>query len=490
MKKLSYYIKFLGTVVKHATVIADLPITGITNNSRSVQPGNLFVAIAGEVADGHDYIHAAIKAGAVGVIFSRPFDLPADINGIMVSDSYLAYARVAECFYNSPSHDLRLTAITGTNGKTTTAYILTNLLHYYGLQCGLITTVKYVVGNRTVPASRTTPEALELQQLFRQMVDAGCSDVVMEASSHGLLQHRLGGACCQVVVFTNLTGDHLDYHRTMENYFKAKTILFTEYLTDNGYAVINLDDPYGERLSAMLSSHHVITFGKQQHSTLKISNIELSRAGSSFDLEYGGDIVKLDIRLAGEHNIYNFTAACAAAVALGIPLSVIRKHATESFTVPGRLELLQLHNSPTVYVDYAHTDDALENILKILQRLKTGKLITLFGCGGDRDKTKRARMGAVAEKFSDYIILTNDNPRSEPPEAILADIKSGITNGCRVEIIPDRAMAISRALDIAVHEDVVLIAGKGHETTQEQNGIFTPFDDREITRHFLNHRYL
>ncbi|MCF6176348.1 MAG: UDP-N-acetylmuramoyl-L-alanyl-D-glutamate--2,6-diaminopimelate ligase [Victivallaceae bacterium] len=489
MKKIDCYIKALGILVEQVVSATDLPITGVTNDSRLVQPGNLFVAIFGAAVDGHNYISKAIAGGAVCIIHSQPIELPHAVTGILVSNTYFAYALAAECFYDYPVDHLRLTAVTGTNGKTTTAYMLNQLLQYAGNRCGLITTIKYVSGERTIPASRTTPEATELQKLFSQMVEDGCSDVVMEASSHGLVQHRLGRAGCEVAVFTNLTRDHLDYHRTMDDYFQAKTMLFTEYLSVSGSAVINADDAYADKLLRLIRDRRIITFGKRSECKLRIGNIELRRDGSSFTLEFEERIAELMISMPGEHNIYNFTAACGAALALGMPLELIVKHAAESFAVPGRLELLQLNNSPAVYVDYAHTDDALDNILRILEQLKSGKIITLFGCGGDRDKGKRPRMGRVAGHYSDYIILTNDNPRSENPEAILAEIKAGIPEGILVKTIPDRAEAIAAALDIADSDDIVLIAGKGHETTQEQNAVFTPFDDREITQRLLERFY-
>lgn len=486
MKTINNYIKALTPVLVEAILLdIDLPVAGITNDSRLVQPGYLFVAIDGATSDGHDYTQAAVDAGAIGLIFSKPISCPSNISSLKVTDPYLAYALAAECFYNYPANQLRLTGITGTNGKTTTAYMLNKLLQDAGVRCGLITTIKYMSGEQVIPASRTTPEAIDLQQLFQRMTADDCTDVIMEASSHGLVQHRMGSARYAVAVFTNLTGDHLDYHRTMQEYFNAKALMFNEYLSVSGTAVINLDDSYGVELLQQLKGRQVITFGKQASCNLRVSDIVLNRAGSSFALEYADSLFNISIPMPGKHNIYNFTAAAAAAIALGVPLTLIAEHAAEAFAVPGRLELLQLNESPAVYVDYAHTDDALENILKILERLKTGKIITVFGCGGDRDKSKRARMGAVASKYSDCTIITNDNPRSESPEAIIADIQTGIVAECPVETIPDRAVAISRALAIAHHNDIVLIAGKGHETTQEQNGEFTPFDDREITRKLL-----
>jgi UDP-N-acetylmuramoyl-L-alanyl-D-glutamate--2,6-diaminopimelate ligase len=490
MKTINDYIKAVGIGVEAITGPTDLPITGVTNDSRCVRPGYLFIAIPGAASDGHDYIQLAIDAGAVAIVYSKPLNYSvATTTLIRVTDTYLAYARVAECFYDYPAATLRLTGITGTNGKTTTAYMLNKILHDAGLHCGLITTVKYMSGEHSIPASRTTPEAVDLQQLFLRMKTDSCTDIIMEASSHGLVQHRMGGARYAVAVFTNLSGDHLDYHHTMQEYFNAKALMFTEYLAESGTAVINLDDSYGAKLVNLIGEQQLITIGKQASCRLRISDIELSRAGSRFILSYAGTLFKISIPMPGEHNIYNFTAACGAAIALGVPLALIAEHATEAFAVPGRLELLQLNNSPAVYVDYAHTDDALENILKILERLKTGKIITLFGCGGDRDKSKRPRMGAVATKYSDYTIITSDNPRSEAPAVIIADIYAGVATASVVETIPDRATAIARALEVANYDDIVLIAGKGHETTQEQNGVFAPFDDREITRNLLKELY-
>ncbi len=486
MLKLSSYIAALGEQIAMADCHDNPIITAVTNDSRQVKPGAMFVAINGAKQSGYDYIDNAIAAGAVAIIHDQPLQLPPTIGTILVKDSYTAYAIAMEHFYHYPADQLRLSVITGTNGKTTTAYMLHQLLRQAEYPCGLISTVEYSSMRQSIAASRTTPEAAQLQQLFTMMLEDGCRDVVMEASSHGLLQHRLGRTRCHTAIFTNLTGDHLDYHHTLDNYFAAKALLFTDYLATDGTAVINRDDPRAEELLRLIGNNgKVITYGKHSTADMHIGNIHLQRDRSCFDLSCNGTKRPITLLMPGEHNIYNFTAAAAAALTLGINWEQLINSTRQPFAVPGRLELLQCPGSPAIYVDYAHTDDALKNILQTLNAIKQGRIITLFGCGGDRDKSKRPRMGKVAAQLSDLIILTNDNPRTEAPDQILQDIAAGIDDDIPFEIIPDRYQAIARALELARAEDLVLIAGKGHETKQEQQGKFIPFDDRQVTRQLL-----
>lgn len=480
MKKLSEYIAHLELVIADLRLNGNPQISSVTNDSRQVEAGSLFIAVKGEAADGHNYIDKAVAAGAAAVVCAEGYHCNFK-NVITVKDSYYAYALAAECFYDFPARNMIMTGITGTNGKTTTAFILEHILSDSGRPCGLVSTVKYMLGGEVIEASRTTPEAAELQSYFRKMADAGCSNVVMETSSHGLYQHRMGSARFKVGIFTNLTGDHLDYHKDMESYFQAKKILFTDYLDSGEVMVVNADDPYGQRLLRETDCK-ALAFGQGADSDLKIEDIELSAVGTCFALVFKGQRFEFRTEFTGEHNVYNVTAACGAALALDVDMEFIRDALSAKLEVPGRLERFTAPDRASVYVDYAHTDDALKNVLSILQKICRGKLIAVFGCGGDRDSSKRPRMGKVAAQYADKIILTNDNPRTEDPNDIIADILTGIPGTATVETITDRAAAIKAAIAGAASDDVILVAGKGHETYQEQNEIFSDFDDRAVVK--------
>lgn len=480
MKLLSEYQKNLKKVIIERNLCSDPVITGVINDSRLVEKDCIFVAIAGAAKDGHRFIPAAIKHGATTIIHTEPVVYTPGINYLRVNDAYYAYALAMECFLDFPAVNLSLHGITGTKGKTTTAFILEKILRVAGHRCGMISTVKYFDGRIEQSASRTTPSADELITLFRKMHDNLCSDVVMEVSSHGLIQHRPGSAQFQTALFTNLSGDHLDYHLNMENYYQAKKILFDEYLKPDGFMVLNADDESGMRISRECPDRTGILFGRHPNAQCRIENVMLSQDETTFKLCFDGKVFPIRTNLIGEHNVSNITGAFVAAYVAGIKPDTILAALSTPLAVPGRLQQFISPSGVIFFVDYAHTDDALIKVLTILKTIAARRIITVFGCGGDRDRTKRPRMGAAAAMFSDVVILTSDNPRSEDPLAIIAEIKVGIPAGTVLIEEPDRKSAILAATATAQPGDIVLVAGKGHEDYQEQNGAFIHLDDREI----------
>lgn len=438
-------------------------LTGVTNDSRLVKPGFAFVAIPGAAFDGHDYIGQAVRQGAGLIVHTRPVELRG-ICAVRVRDAYFAYALLCEYFCGFPARKLKLHCITGTNGKTTSAFLLQRILDSATRPCGLISTIRYAFGARTSEAARTTPAAGELQELFREMVDAGCTDAVMEASSHGLCQHRLGGTGLRTALFTNLTQDHLDYHQTMENYYQAKKLLFTDYSPE--HKIVNGDDPGGRRLASETGG--AVTFGQARDADFRIGDIVLGADGSTFSLNGK----RLRTTLPGEHNVYNLSGVLAAAALNGHDPEEAAA-SVENVRVDGRLEYVNIRGIHC-YVDYAHTPDALEKVLSLLRKIASKRIITVFGCGGNRDRAKRPLMGRAAVRNSDLAIVTSDNPRNESPDAIIAEI----LGGCPQAVVePDRHKAIARAIELAAPGDIVLVAGKGHENYQEINGEKHPFSD-------------
>lgn len=444
----------------------------VVNDSRKVTSGSVFIAIPGSKFDGHNYVQTATANGAVLLIHSKDIEyskIPEGTATLKVTDPYFAYSLLCEYFNHYPARRFNLHGITGTNGKTTTAFLLQKILNLSEHPCGLISTVKYAFGNYEREASRTTPEAGELQELFAEIAASGCTDAVMEFSSHGLAQHRAGATRLETAIFTNLTRDHLDYHHDMENYFSAKKKLFADY--DAVHKIVNLDDRYGQRLKNEMPE--TISFGTNPDADYHISDITLKASGSSFSLN--GFQIKTN--LCGEHNIYNLTGALIAAIQNGIPETQAAA-AAQGVKVPGRLEHFNL-NGCHFYVDYAHTPDALERVLSLLRKLNGRRLITVFGCGGDRDRSKRPLMGKAVALNSDITIVTSDNPRNEEPSAIISEIIAGIPESAQSTIEPDRHSAIRYAAQIAQPGDIILIAGKGHENYQEIQGIKHYFDDRQ-----------
>lgn len=479
-------LKSLLSKVGHITVDGsqDCDIKSISYDSRHVEPGSLFVALRGEKVDGHRYIEQAVEKGAVAVVTQQ--DVP-KINAtvVRVNETHRALAECAAAFYQNPSHYMKMVGITGTKGKTTVAFLVKHLCEQAFLRSGLIGTVRYEIGDRIVPASRTTPLSLDVHDLLFQMRSAGCKAAVMEVSSHALMQERVRGVEFDVAVFTNLKQDHLDYHVTMEKYFEAKARLFENLpgqLRKRGKAVINIDDGYGTRLVERFSKQlPVITYGVGARADFRASGLKTDFTGTTFQLDAQEKSFLVRLPFMGRFNMYNALAALASASALGLDLRTAVLGLASAPAVPGRLERVPVKRQYQVYVDYAHTEDSLLNVMKTLRELSPNRLIVVFGCGGNRDRAKRPLMGAAVEQNADIAIITSDNPRKEQPEAIIEDIKKGFRGG-RYEVIVDRKEAISRGIALAQPRDIVLIAGKGHETYQEFADQTIPFDDVAIAK--------
>lgn len=458
-------------------------ISSVVYDSRRAQPGSLFVALHGEKADGAAYIEDAIHRGAAAVVSQTPCAFGGTFPCVQVADARLALAQLAAAFYGHPSQRLCTVGITGTNGKTTTSFMLREIFKAAGRRPGLLGTVRYEIGDRVIPAARTTPESLDLQAMFSQMERAGCDSAVMEVSSHALAQHRVEGVLYDAAVFTNLTQDHLDYHGTLEEYFTVKARLFNQV---RRFAVINRDDPWGRRLlNEKQELPGLLSYGFEEGASVRGLQPVTDAHGSRMLVQSPWGETEIRLQLIGRFNLYNALAAFAASAALGIPLPLIAKALAEMPCVPGRLEAVPNTKGKRVFVDYAHTDDALCNVLETLREITAGRLVVIFGCGGNRDKGKRPLMGQVASRLADYSILTNDNPRHEIPEKIAAEIAAGFDSERKYEIILDRHQAIARGLELVGRKDILLVAGKGHETYQEFNGAIVPFDDREAVREAL-----
>jgi UDP-N-acetylmuramoyl-L-alanyl-D-glutamate--2,6-diaminopimelate ligase len=405
---------------------------------------------------------------------------------LIVENTRTALADFSATFYGHPARRLKLAAVTGTNGKTTTTFLIKHICEKAGLRCGLIGTVRYEIGERVLPAIRTTPESLDLQELLAQIANADCKAAAMEVSSHALAQDRTRGLEWNVAVFTNLTQDHLDFHGTMKSYFDSKAKLFTglgnQKKRRKPVAIVNIDDRYGEQLLDKIDKHvAVVTYGMGMRADFRASNYRVEFGGTSYQLDAHGKSYLVRLPLIGRFNVANSVAALAAANALGIGLRNAVLSLGKSPQVPGRLELVPARRQFQVFVDYAHTPDALGNVLKTLRELEPHRLIAVFGCGGDRDRQKRPLMAAMADRHADYAIITSDNPRKEDPNAIIAEIEKGFRSN-RYEKIVDRTQAIGRAVSLAQPRDIVLIAGKGHENYQEFADHTVPFDDIQVAR--------
>jgi UDP-N-acetylmuramoyl-L-alanyl-D-glutamate--2,6-diaminopimelate ligase len=465
----------------------DRRIASLCYDSREAGPGSLFVAIRGNVVDGHNFIEQAIDRGAVAIVAEEP-GLTQRVTHIQVANSRDALARLAAAFYSNPSRQLRMIGVTGTNGKTTTTYLIKHLLERAGQRTGLIGTVSYEIGERVLPASRTTPESLDLQSILAQCVDARCANVVMEVSSHALDLDRVDGISFRVAIFTNLTQDHLDFHRGMREYFEAKAKLFAGLRVNEGKnrtAVINVDDAYGQQLIARFGRDvPTITFGMGARADFRASNFKIEATGTSYQLDIKGKSFLVRLPLIGRFNIYNSLAALATIQALGLDVRAAVLALARAPQVPGRLEAVTARRQFQVFVDYAHTDDALLHVLKTCRDLSPNRLIVVFGCGGNRDKGKRPLMGAAADQNADYSIITSDNPRKEDPAQIIRDIETGFRSK-RFESVVDRREAITRAIQLAQPRDIVLITGKGHEKYQEFADRTIPFDDIEVAARAL-----
>ena len=480
--------------MKLRELLRDVPLTGgtwdgemeirsVSYDSRTLEPGALFVALAGEKTDGHRYIDAALARGAVAVLCRDAPDRPGP--WVTAEDTRFAFALVAANWFGRPGERMTLIAVTGTNGKTTTSALMKELLEgVLNVPVGLIGTNRNMIGPKELPAHRTTPESWELQALLRRMADAGCTHVVMEASSHALAQRRTAGLVFDAGVFTNLTQDHLDYHRTMEAYRDAKGLLFAQ----SRQAVLNLDDEAG-RWYAERVTCPVFTYSENRpEAGLTARNIRLFSSHVEFEAVAFGEIVRVHLPIPGGFSIYNALAALSAGLCLGLNLERMAAVLRSVRGVKGRVEVVPVPRAYTVLIDYAHSPNALENILMTARDFTAGRLICLFGCGGDRDSLKRPIMGAVAQELADLVIVTSDNPRSEPPEAIIQDILAGMDLDGNVQVEPDRRQAIALALEQARPGDVVVLAGKGHETYQEIDGVQYHLDEREVVAEWFEKR--
>src|SRR6202045_132108 len=488
-------LKILAAAISPREIIGPLDrvVEGIAYDSPRGQKNFLFVALRGEKTDGHQFIDQAVEKGASVIVTERD-EKQARATCLVVENTRPALADLAAAFYERPARRLKLAAVTGTNGKTTTTFLIKHVCEKAGVRCGLLGTVRYEIGDRVLPGGRTTPEALEVQELLAQMVNAGCKAAAMEVSSHALAQDRTRGLEWDVAVFTNLTQDHLDFHGTMENYFEAKMKLFAGLAEQKGktkpVAVINIDDRYGAQLVDRLDRKiSVITYGVSARADFRASNYHAEFAGTSYQLDANGKSYLVRVPLIGRFNVANSMAALAAASSMGLGLREAILSLARSPQVPGRLEAVPAKRQFQVFVDYAHTDDALLNVLKTLRELSPRRLIVVFGCGGDRDRQKRPLMGRVVDQNADYSIITSDNPRKEDPDAIIAEVEKGFRLG-NYEKITDRAKAIARAIELAQPRDIILIAGKGHEAYQEFADHTVPFDDIQVARQALENRPL
>lgn len=459
-------------------------------NSREIEEDSIFVAIPGQNIDGHDFIKEAIKKGAVAVVYEKARYKPDNkVTWIGVNDSRDALAWISSKYYGNPSKKLHLIGITGTNGKTTTSYLIREILKKEGKRTGLIGTIKYLIDDEEVKAQHTTPEALQFQQLLREMLDRGIDYVISEVSSHALALRRVDYSDFEVAVFTNLSRDHLDFHKDMEDYFKAKKRLFKELLRKDGVSVINIDDEYGKRLSQEVEGRKILFSLQNSQADIYVKNYKLMFDGTEIESFINGEKHFLKTPLLGIPNIYNTLSAVGVALSLNIPLNTIKSALLEAKAPDGRFENINEGQNFLVFVDYAHTPDALERLLKSVITLREelghkGRIITLFGCGGNRDRGKRPEMGRIASELSDYVILTSDNPRLEEPREIIRDIEEGIIKDNFI-VVTDRKNALRVGVSMCAKGDILIVAGKGHEDYQEIKGKRFTFSDKEILREIL-----
>ena len=458
-------------------------ITAISCDSRTTGKDSLFVALKGTKQDGTQFIDEAVKKGARVVVSSHPpTEKRADVLFLHVDDPHKFLYEVTRRFYGPLSSKVRSNGVTGTNGKTTITYLIESILREAGKTCGVMGTVNYRIGKKILPSKNTTPGLVENQQFLANLAEKGIEYCVMEVSSHGLDQGRVGLIDFKSAVFTNLTSDHLDYHRTRENYFLAKARLFTN-LSPQSVSVINVDDPYGRKLVSLTRSR-VVEYGISNEAEVRAKDIKTSVYESHFTVRASGQSMKIQTKLIGMHNVYNILAAVGVCLNEGIAPETISRGIARLEHVPGRLERVESPKGFAVFVDYAHTEDALKNVLEALRKIKPKRIITVFGCGGDRDKTKRPKMGRVAGQLSDIVIVTTDNPRSEDPQSIISGIILGFSTD-NYQVVADREKAIATAIAMAGAGDIVLIAGKGHEDYQIFKDKTIAFDERAIVKKYL-----
>ncbi len=482
LDKLSESIETLG--IKGA---GEVEIEGIAYDSRRVKPGWLFVAVQGHETDGSGYIADALSNGAVAVVSENALDLGSAVAHIQVPDARRALAEIANVFHGDLSREMKIVGVTGTNGKTTTAYMIRSLLRDGGFMPGLLGTVAYEIGAQSIPALRTTPEAPDIHALFRKMKEAGCDSAVMEVSSHAIALQRIHGIDFAIRVFTNLTQDHLDYHGDMETYFEVKSRLFRAGKKGDGHSVvINTDDPWGRKLiEEGRAEANVVSYGFDEQAMVRATDAKVAANGTRFHVHTPWGEEKIHLQLLGRFNIHNALAALATGGQLGIALDVMAQSLSKIASVPGRIEPIPNRKRKKVFVDYAHTDDALRNVLSTLREICKGKLIVVFGCGGNRDRGKRKLMGQAAAALADFSIITSDNPRKEDPAAIVGDIMEGFSGQESFEVVLDRRAAIEAGIQRMGRKDILLVAGKGHETYQILKETIIPFDDRETVREIL-----
>ncbi|MGD7664244.1 UDP-N-acetylmuramoyl-L-alanyl-D-glutamate--2,6-diaminopimelate ligase [Brevibacillus laterosporus] len=477
-------------LVSHIKGDDQVVITGITADSRNVKPGDLFICLSGFTVDGHEFAAQAVEKGAIAIIAEHEIEV--DKTVVIVPDSRRAMAFLADRFFGSPSQKLKLIGVTGTNGKTTTTHLIDRILTDQQKKTGLIGTIHMRIGDQIEKVKNTTPDMIDLQSSFRRMLDIHTDYAIMEVSSHALDMGRVHGCDYHTAIFTNMTQDHLDYHKTFDNYRQAKSLLFAQL--GNSYdqqslktAILNADDEVSKYF-AHVTPARVLTYGIDQPADVRAVSIRVTSAGTSFTVQSFAGVATVNMKLMGKFNVYNALAAIAATLVEGVPLAAIIKSLEGIPGVDGRFEPVSLGQDYAVIVDYSHTPDSLENALVTAKEFVTGQLICVAGCGGNRDRTKRPIMAQIATKYADYSVLTSDNPRFEEPEAILADMVGGIQNvdQKRFTTIVNRREAIFHAISQAKPGDCVLIAGKGHETYQESKGEIFPFDDREVAKEAIH----
>ena len=488
MKQLQDIVKTLQA--PQVTGNAAVEILDITADSRAVKAGSLFIALDGATVDGHNYVNKAIEAGAVAVLVSKPVEVSGDICVITVEDTRTAMMACVPYFFDYPANSMRMIGVTGTNGKTTTSHMIRHILKAQGYKVGVIGTVHIMIGDTSYPIHNTTPDVVDLQHILHQMVEEGVTHCVMEVSSHALALGRVSGVEYDTAVFTNLTQDHLDFHKTFENYLEAKCKLFEQVsepdqIKSGKGAIINIDDAYGHRVVEKTKAP-IITYSIDGNGTLNAHDVDMTPKSSRYTVSYDGNDYTVAMNTTGLFNVYNTLAAIGACLLEGISMEDIDKALKTFSAVPGRFELIEEGQPFAVVVDYAHTPDGLENILQTAKAIQENRIIVVFGCGGDRDATKRPIMGRIAAQYGDVVYVTSDNPRTEDPVQIVKDVEAGVKEGLRegshYEVIVDRREAIQHAIQNAKPGDIVLIAGKGHEDYQILKDKTIHFDDREEAR--------
>lgn len=475
----------------------EIEITGVCSNSKLVAPGNLFVARKGRAEDGARYIPEALESGAVAILTDIYDPSLKNVTQVIHPDVALLEGMLAAQYYQFSADEMFMVGITGTNGKTTTSFLIKYLLDQLQAPCGLIGTIEYIIGKHRYQATRTTPDVISNHKMLREMVLQGCKAAVMEVTSHALDQGRVQNIDYDVAVFTNLSIDHLDYHGTMEDYCSAKNKLFRSLNPDKTKkkldrfpttAVVNADSIWHKKITEGCRAK-ILTYGVDNAADLKASNISLSALGTCFELTYQGQNVTCSCPLIGRFNVYNYLAAISVGLVRGVSLEKLVEMMQKCPSVPGRLESVPNPLGLKIYVDFAHSDDALANVFDCLKEVKEGRIITVFGCGGDRDHTKRPLMARVCEEFSDVTIVTSDNPRSEDPQAICDEVVRGFKNKASYQVELDRGLAIQKAIDLADEKDIILIAGKGHETYQVFAHKTIEFDDRKVALKICQQKY-